>query len=237
MSTPCHPLLYSRSWLAHVSQSRSPTTSQSSRVQARKALYPHFMPIWIYSYKCKKRGNEETGTVPGKFTHGICAAGPKIGRRHPGPWSVQSYFHADALLTRLNISTGGHLSPTCHTTYRVSQKNWLIECCCNDDAQAKSPVAGTPCVWSFLTKTKRSQVMSIVHGKIWLHSTQFWFYDFILLVNFFGTPCICHLLFPTSIMALAPAFGGNQWGPRVQCLSLYLGWRATSQVSLIHPDK
>ena len=45
----------------------------------------------------------------------------------------------------------------------------------------------------------------------------------------------CHLLFPISIMALALAFGVNQWGPKVD-LSSYLGWGAPSQVSLIHPD-
>ena len=44
----------------------------------------------------------------------------------------------------------------------------------------------------------------------------------------------CHLLFPISIMALALAFGVNQWGPKVD-LNSYLGWRAPSQVSLIHP--
>ena len=47
-------------------------------------------------------------------------------------------------------------------------------------AQAKSPVASTPCVWknvflSFLTMMKQAKApTSHVHGKIWPHNTQFW---------------------------------------------------------------
>ena len=71
-------------------------------------------------------------------------------------------------------------------------------------ALAQSPVASTPGMksvfWSFLTKTKQDQQLpSQVHGKIWAHSTQFWF-DFVLLGNFFGTHCklLCYFEVPLS---------------------------------------
>ena len=66
-------------------------------------------------------------------------------------------------------------------------KNWLIECCWNHDAQAKSPVAGTPVVWknvfwSFLTKTKQAW-----SWEIWPHST---FFVRILFGNWTTCPCL-----------------------------------------------
>ena len=72
-------------------------------------------------------------------------------------------------------------------------KKWLIECCCNHSAQAKSPVAGTPCVWiffwSFLTKTKQDQVLpSHVHGKIWPHHSIL--IRIFYICQFFGPPCV-----------------------------------------------
>ena len=82
--------------------------------------------------------------------------------------------------------------------YRVSQKNALSECCWSHSALAQSQVlAGSPYVWKlifwlFLTNLsliiiKLSQVMSMVK----FIPTAFNFgYDFVLLVIFFGTPCM-----------------------------------------------
>ena len=66
-------------------------------------------------------------------------------------------------------------------------KNTLSECCWSHSALAQSQVAGTPCVWklifwSFLTKTKPSQVMFMEK----FSPTAFKFgYDFVPFVQFF----------------------------------------------------
>ena len=60
---------------------------------------------------------------------------------------------------------------------------------------AQTQVTGTPCVWklifwSFLAKTEPDQAFaSYVHGKFSPTALNF-DYDFVLLVHFFGTPCI-----------------------------------------------
>ena len=57
-------------------------------------------------------------------------------------------------------------------------------------AEARSPVVGTTWTWNvffgrfllILSRIKRTQVMP--------HNTQFWLYESVLLVGFFGTPSI-----------------------------------------------
>ena len=79
--------------------------------------------------------------------------------------------------------------------YRVSQKNALSEWCWSHSALAQSQVSSTPCVWKLifgrfvlrLCLFKPSQVIFMIK----FSPTALSFgYDFVLLVHFFGTPCI-----------------------------------------------
>ena len=83
----------------------------------------------------------------------------------------------------------------CKKKYRVSQKNALSECCWSHSALAQSQVSSTPCVWKLifgrfvlrLCLFKPSQVIFMIK----FSPTALSFgYDFVLLVHFFGTPCI-----------------------------------------------
>ena len=68
---------------------------------------------------------------------------------------------------------------------------YIIMLLLDHGAQAKSPVAGDPCVWknvfgSFLTKTKQDQALpSHVNGKVLPHSTQF-LLGFFSISQYFG---------------------------------------------------
>ena len=73
-------------------------------------------------------------------------------------------------------------------------KKLPIECCLKHGAQARTPVAGTPCVWknvffwSFHNKTKQNQALpNHVHGENWPHSTQFWLVFFSFSQFFWDT--------------------------------------------------
>ena len=56
---------------------------------------------------------------------------------------------------------------------------------------SRHPLLPVNCFWSFLTETKHDQaLLSHVHEKIWLHSTQFWlgFLGTDIPLVIFGTP-------------------------------------------------
>ena len=80
-------------------------------------------------------------------------------------------------------------------------KNALSECCWSYSALAQSQVAGTPCVWKLicgrflillrLSLIKPSKVMFLVKSSPTALNIG---YDFVLLVHFFGTTCMCKSL-------------------------------------------
>ena len=87
------------------------------------------------------------------------------------------------------------LSNSIRSSIQGAPKKLLTESYWSHVAQAQSPVAGNRCVWknvfwSYLSKTKHDQVMSM--GKLGPMALNF-AWDFFMLVPYFGSPCICVL--------------------------------------------